>query len=385
MGPQICRTLVTFYLRSSSHSLPTRFLDPSSVSFFSSIANKTAKKSKISVFDYLVNQQQFSPDIASKALSIAAVKHIKTPERADSVLSYLKDVGFSRAQIETIVQKVPRVLNSDVENILKPKVQVFQDSGFAAKDVTEIITGDPWILTRSPLNRLVPSIVALKSVVGSVADVAALLKKSAWFLKLDLEATMLPNIEYVQSFGVSEEKILRFISSFPRFFLFKPEHVKEFVRRVDEMGFDRESNMFLYAVRVVSSMSPEKWEVKLKLLRDLGFSDEDILFAFKRQPMAFSTSDKKVKEVVDFLVTEANLEISSIVKSPQLLICSIEKRIKPRLMVIKALQSRNLLSREPKMNSVYKMAHALFLKKYVLPYLDKVEGLMRIAMGTVAA
>ncbi|CAN0824457.1 Transcription termination factor MTERF9, chloroplastic [Linum grandiflorum] len=381
MALSIRKSLLSLYLRSSPS-----LTNPSSF-FFSTLRAtkpKSKSKSKISVFDYLVNQQQFSPDVAAKALSVAAVKNLKNPKNADSVLSYLTGVGFSRSQIETIVQKVPRVLSSDVDNVIKPKVEVFSDSGFKPKDMTEIITSDPWILTRSSVNRLAPSIEALKSVVGSIADVTTLLKKSAWFLKLDLNATMLPNVEYVRSLGLSHEKILRFMSSFPRFFLFKPELVKEFARKVEEMGFDRQSAMFVYAVRVVSSMSPERWDDKLKLLRELGFSEEDIVFAFKRQPMAFSTSDRKVKEVVEFLVSETHLDISSIVKAPQLLLCSIEHRIKPRLLVIKALQENNLLrgGQPPNMMNIYKMGHVPFSKKYVFPYCDKVKDLLRIAGGS---
>ncbi|CAN1236314.1 hypothetical protein LINGRAPRIM_LOCUS1671 [Linum grandiflorum] len=346
MALSIRKSLLSLYLRSSPS-----LTNPSSF-FFSTLRAtkpKSKSKSKISVFDYLVNQQQFSPDVAAKALSVAAVKNLKNPKNADS--------------IETIVQKVPRVLSSDVDNV-----------GFKPKDMTEIITSDPWILTRSSVNRLAPSIEALKSVVGSIADVTTLLKKSAWFLKLDLNATMLPNVEYVRSLGLSHEKILRFMSSFPRFFLFKPELVKEFARKVEEMGFDR----------VVSSMSPERWDDKLKLLRELGFSEEDIVFAFKRQPMAFSTSDRKVKEVVEFLVSETHLDISSIVKAPQLLLCSIEHRIKPRLLVIKALQENNLLrgGQPPNMMNIYKMGHVPFSKKYVFPYCDKVKDLLRIAGGS---
>ena len=53
------------------------------------------------------------------------------------------------------------------------------------------------------------------------------------------------------------------------------------------MGFNRKSNMFLAAIRMLSSMSEENWELKLKLLRRLGFSEEDIMSAF-RTPQVFA-------------------------------------------------------------------------------------------------
>ncbi|CAN1266863.1 Transcription termination factor MTERF2, chloroplastic [Linum perenne] len=352
-----------------------------SYSFFSTV---TKSDSGISIYDFLVNQHHFPADIAAKASDVADGKYLRNPKNADSVLSYLNEAGFSRSQIETILQKTPRILASNVNNFIKPKIQLFSDSGFPPKDVAKIITGDPWIITRNSANRLAPSIEALKTVIGSVSGVSALLQRSTWFLKNNLNAKTLPTIEYIHSLGFTHEHVLTLMSRLPRLFLVKPEVVKQSARKVEEeMGLDKQCAMFLCAVEVVCSVGPEKWEEKVNLLKEFGFSDEDIGFAFKRDPRIFANSAENVKQTIELLVSEAGIEMSSIVKNPELLNCSIEKCIKPRMEVVKALQMKNLLpgDRKPNMVSVLKTKREYFLKKYVHPYSDQVEGLLQIAEG----
>ncbi|EXC06720.1 hypothetical protein L484_021559 [Morus notabilis] len=72
----------------------------------------------------------------------------------------------------------------------------------------------------------------------------------------------------------------------------KPERIMDFVRRADEMWFDRKSKMFLPAIRVLSSMSMENWGLKLELFGSLGFSENDILAVFRRAPQVFSVQEQ---------------------------------------------------------------------------------------------
>ncbi|KAE8704422.1 hypothetical protein F3Y22_tig00110457pilonHSYRG00176 [Hibiscus syriacus] len=97
----------------------------------------------------------------------------------------------------------------------------------------------------------------------------------------------MPNIEYLRSCGISLSQIVFYVFRYPRFFLQKAERIKQFVKRSDDMGIDRKSNMFFIAIRTLSSMSEEKWEQKFKLFRKLGFSEDDILSTFRRTPRVY--------------------------------------------------------------------------------------------------
>ncbi|KAB2035384.1 hypothetical protein ERO13_D04G129242v2, partial [Gossypium hirsutum] len=246
------------------------------------------------------------------------------------------------------------------------------DLGFSTHDVADIVASDPWILTRSVDDRIAPSISDLKTVLGSNDDVVKLLRTSAWFLKSDLQKTMMPNIEFLRNCGICSSQIVSYVFSFPRFFLLKPENIKQFVERADALGFDRNSNMFLAAIRMLSSMT----------FRKLGFSEDDIMSTFRRTPQVFAVSERKIKQVTDFLLNRTNVGISFIISHPMVLICSLEHRLKPRLLVIETLESKNSLRRKVSMTTIYKMPEKKFREKYIVPYLKELEEVSMSIMGT---
>ncbi|KAK8505213.1 hypothetical protein V6N12_066740 [Hibiscus sabdariffa] len=328
MAPPIIPTLISLSLNKPSCFQKSISSCSISVVFFSSSANQESR-SPLSLPDHFIQKHNFPPEIAVKT---------------------------------------------------EPSERIFIIR-FSTNDVADILAVDPWILSRSVDDRIAPSILDLKSVVGSIPDVVKLLKTSAWFLKCDLQKTMMPNIEYLRSCGISSSQIVSYVFSFPRFFLHKPESIKQFIKRADDLGFDRKSNMFLAAIRMFSSMSEENWELKVKLSRKLGFSEDDILSTFWKTPQVFAVSERKIKEVTDFLLTRKDVSISFIISQPSVLVCSLEHRRKPRLLVIDTLESKNLLRRKVSLTTIYKMSEQNFREKYVHPYLKELENASMAIVG----
>ncbi|KAA8538055.1 hypothetical protein F0562_027365 [Nyssa sinensis] len=370
----ICRRLILKSLKNSS--CPRKPYISFYFCLFFSSSRPEHQRCAVSVADYLLDKHQFSPEIASKVSSV--VTYLKNSEKTDSILSFLKESGFSKTHLEQVIKSVPQVLSANLDRTIKPKIRIFQDLGFSRTDIADIISADPWILTRSADNRLGPSLLVLKSVFGSNLDVSRVLKLSGWFLKRDLEKTMIPNIELMKSCGISSSQITRYVFSFPRFFLHKPENIMEFVKKVDEMGLDRKSKMFLHAIRAVSSMTLENWKLKLELFRSLGFSEDDILSVFRRVPQVFAVSKKKIKDVTQILLSTGKFDISFVVNHPELLICSVEHRLKPRLRVLEILERKNLLLKIPSMTTVCKISDKKFVEKFVCPYSKEVGELYMV-------
>ena len=146
----------------------------------------------------------------------------------------------------------------------------------------------------------------------------------------------------------------------------------KFVKRVDELGMDRRSKGFLNAIRSISSMTVENWELKLELFRSLGFSEDDIVSVFRKAPQVFAVSERKIKESTRVLCGFGKSDISLIVCHPDLLNLSVENRLKPRLRVVEILESKNLLRKMPSLTTVCKMSHKRFFEKFVLPYSNEV-------------
>ncbi|KAK1568280.1 hypothetical protein Q3G72_022571 [Acer saccharum] len=178
----------------------------------------------------------------------------------------------------------------------------------------------------------------------------------------------MPNIEFTKSCGITTSQIVQHMFTFPRLFLHQPESMKDFVRRVDELGVDRTSKRFLPAIRTISSMTKENWERKLKLFGSLGFSEDDILLVFRRMPPALAVSVRKIKEVIEVLYRRANVDTSFIVNQPSVLLSSVENSLKPRPEIFNQLKSKNLLRRKTSLATICKLPKMKFIKRYVVPY-----------------
>ncbi|XP_028757475.1 uncharacterized protein LOC114716611 [Neltuma alba] len=178
--------------------------------------------------------------------------------------------------------KAAFTMSGKLDNILRPKIKIFLDLGFTPADTADIVSNDPFLLRRSAENRLGPSLTVFLNILGSVEEVRRLLKASSWFLKHDLGKIMLPNIGYLEVLAYALHKL------------------------VDEMGFDRKSSMFLPAKRVISSMSSERWHLKLNVFRSLGLSQNDILVLFRRSPPVFAISTRKIQEVTELLLSSGS-------------------------------------------------------------------------------
>ncbi|KAL3845814.1 hypothetical protein ACJIZ3_003217 [Penstemon smallii] len=348
------------------------FLFRSHVSFsldFSTSAKKQQPTTP-TVSQLFLQKHDFSPQAASQIASV--LTRVKNPENPNSVLSFLKENGFSKTQLEKIMINRPQILVAGLENTIKPKFKFFQDLGFSASEISVIISKDPWFFKNSLNNRLAPSLAVLKGILGSKEEVAKLLKLSSWYLSKDLEKTLVPNIEFLMSCGVQLNQILKFIHSFPRFFLIKPEIMRKCADKADKIGVERSSGMYLQAVRVIASMSEETWELKLQSFRNMGFSEKDILSIYKKSPQVFVVSIEKMKKIKELLLATGKYDISCIVNRPKALTTSVENRYRPRLQVLKVLESKNLIKKWPNLSVVYLMPDEKFHEKFVVPYMNEI-------------
>lgn len=361
MITQLCKCVRSHY---QLHKSPPCY---SISAFFFSSSHPTTSKPKlaISVSEYLINQHQFSQDAASKvSLTVA---NLKNGKQADFTLSLLKQSGFSKHQIEEVIVRAPRLLSVKIDTV-KPKINVFHDLGFLPSEIADIISSDPWILFGIS-SRFGPTLLLLKSILGSNEGLYRILKTcGGWFMKSDLEKTVLPNIEYMKNCGICLSQIIKYLYHFPRLFLKNTETIMDYVRRIDEMGIDRKSKAFLPAIRVLHSMSVENWELKLKLFRSLGFPENDILAVFRRVPMVFAVSERKIKKSTEFLFSSTNLDISYAVNHPELLITSVEHRLKPRLEILHTLEGKNILKKKPSLTTICRMTNKMFTERYGVPY-----------------
>lgn len=317
------------------------------------------------ISNILVHKHNFAPEFASRVAS--KLTHVKNPENAGLVLSFLKESGFSDSRLEKMVKYTPRFVSASLEDRIKPKIKFFQEMGLSSDDIVKTISGHPGILELSLKNNIIPSLSLLKRLLGSDHEAARVIRMAPRILPTNLENTVLRNVEFMKSCGVPMERIRIILTSFPSSFLLKPEVVRKSAEKAEEMGINASSNSFIYAVPTIASMSSETLELKLEAFRSLGFSDSDIMIMFRNSPQVFAVSMEKIKKITELLLDTRKYTISSIVMYPKSLQSSIEKRYMPRLQILGVLESRNLIKEWPSLATVSVLSDDKFFKKFISP------------------
>ncbi|KAK8507273.1 hypothetical protein V6N12_008614 [Hibiscus sabdariffa] len=181
----------------------------------------------------------------------------------------------------------------------------------------------------------------------------------------DLDSCILPNYNVLRQNGVSELNIVKAFRRVPKTFLVTPVVFKDNVEEVKKMGFNPERFSFIVALDVLGSMRKSTWERKFDVYKKCGWSEKEILEAFRRYPLALALSEDKIKAVMDFLVNVMGFQASSVAKYPSLLGLSMEKRIVPRGLFIEDLMSMGLLEKKLGLKILFWVSEELFLQRFV--------------------
>ncbi|PON61585.1 Mitochodrial transcription termination factor [Parasponia andersonii] len=75
--------------------------------------------------------------------------------------------------------------------------------------------------------------------------------------------------------------------------------------------------------------------------------------------------------MAELLLLAGNHDISFVVDHPELLTFNIERRLKPRIEILRILEKKDILRRKPSLTTICKIMDKQFSEKYVLPYLNE--------------
>ncbi|XP_057794208.1 uncharacterized protein LOC131010614 [Salvia miltiorrhiza] len=372
MAVPILKNLTFLIFKHASNKNVHSSISPVSLHFFST---RTLTQLDINpiVFDILVHKHHFPCEFASIVAS--KLHSVKKPETVDSMLSFLKSSGFSIAQLQKIVGYDPRFLLLSLERNVKPKINLFQDKGFSSAEIAKIISSCPTILNSSLKNNIIPSLSALKDLLESDTAVVRVVRLNAWIL--NMRKIMLANVEFLKSCGVSMQRIRIILNNTPGALCHSQQTIRASVEKTKEMGLTVASKPFIYGIQTIASTRKEGWELKLQAFRDMGFSENDISSMFRKEPRAFAVSVEKMKKITEGLVATERFHVSGIVDYPTSLMYSFEKRYKPRIAILRILESRNLIENWPPLRLFSKTSEAKFYERFVRPYMNEVGGVYK--------
>ncbi|KAL7586932.1 hypothetical protein Lser_V15G38527 [Lactuca serriola] len=313
---------------------------PVHILFPRSLCSSTAASDNSFTVSYLIDSCGFPPD---KAISASKFLKFKTPDRADSVIAFFKNQGFTETQISNLVRKFPTALHYHPEKNLLPKFEFLGSIGLSHSDIFKLFTGRPNLLGRSLKNHIEPTYNILRDLLQSNNRTAIAIRRCAWVLDLNFHANMFANMQILLDVGVPGSKMLYLLTHQPRDFLAPTDQFKKAVEEVVEMSFDPSKITFVLAVHALRSMSKSTWEKKMETYEKWGWSKAQILLAFRINPWCMMMSEEKIDKVMEFLVNKMGFETSIVSKNFAIFSLSMEKRIIPRSMVYQYCLDNGLL------------------------------------------
>ncbi|KAL4571732.1 hypothetical protein LXL04_018497 [Taraxacum kok-saghyz] len=340
----ICRRFLIHARPQIKHELQFNFFLFCSSSQSSPFTTKTSGSSHQHSFTvtYLINSCGISPEsaiLASNRLDLS-----KSPNTADSVLSFLNNHDFTKSQVSKLISMHPRLLLSDPETTLLPNFQTLNSLGISNTDIAAIVTARPKeILTKKLQDTAVPCFNYLKTVLSSHDKVISCIKRFPTALTYDLQIYAAENIRLLLEIGVPKLRIESMLAQQPRTFFTSADRFKKVVEVVTEMGFDPSKIRFLLAIHAVRAMSKSTWDKKMELYKKWGWSEDDIFIAFEKYPGCMMASPEKISRILDFLVNTMGWDTSYIVHWSIVFCFSSEKRVIPRCLVYLYLAEKGLI------------------------------------------
>ncbi|XP_059652925.1 uncharacterized protein LOC132300019 [Cornus florida] len=327
--------------------------------------------------DYLIKSCGFPPE---KALSASKYTNFETPDKPDSVLTLFRNHGFTDTQISVLIRKLPRLLLSDPENTLLPKMEFFHSKGFSTQDIAKILSAAPGVLRRSLENQIIPTYNFFKALLKTEEKTNVVIKHFPGILLYDdLHICVVSNIETLREIGMPESIIVSFFTNQPQAFTPNADRFKEIVEEVKKMGFNPTKTMFGAAINALRAMSKSTWEKKVEVYKKWGLSEDQILVAFRKYPMFMVASEDKITGIIDFFVNKMGWESSIVARRPVLLGLSLERRIIPRCLVYQIMLSKGLIKKDfGLMMRMLESPESCFRKKYVKKYEEEAHELLKL-------
>jgi mTERF domain-containing protein len=273
----------------------------------------------------------------------------------------------------------PQILFSDIDKTLKPKIEFFQDLGLVGSELGMFISKNSPILAVSLERKLVPCVEILKKVLcrnQNNQDLIRVLSRCTAVVRGNPESRLLGNIAFLKSCGIVGTQLSMLLTRQPWLFIMQESKLRDLVSRVLDMGFSVNSRMLVHGLYTVSCMSNETFMRKLELFRSSGFSSNECMEMFRKQPGLLRASEEKLKLGIEFFMNTIKMEKSALVRLPVSFMYDLEARVIPRYMVLEILKSKRLLKREPSFIHTLNISEEKFLAKFIAKFRDHAEELL---------
>jgi mTERF domain-containing protein len=302
-------------------------------------------------------------------------------QKPQSVIQFLKSYDFQDSHIAKLIEKWPAVLRSRTEDNLKPKFDFFIKNGFVGQLLPQLAVLDPVIFRTSLDASIKPCFELLKRFLESNENILAALSRAPFLMSFSFNATVRPNLDLLKKEGVTADRVAKLLLSQPRSLQHSNDRMVYAVTYLKQLGIEPDKTMYIHALTVIARMNESAWRKKIDMFKSVGWTEEEVLWAFKRFPCLLLSSEEKIRSMMDFFLNKMKLERQTIVANPALLKYSFGNRILPRCNVLEVLKSKKLIKGDTNIATFLKLSEKDFMERCVAKYEDKVPGLLEMYGG----
>lgn len=251
----------------------------------------------------------------------------KSYENSRQTLLFLRDKGFHEISIQKLFSECPNILRYGFQYTVKPKVEFLEKIGITGQKLIKTIHRYPTNLGLSISRTLEPRVCFLQSVLDPDLAVVA----------SNPESDKIPGSRIVFNHSIT----LSVIYANPRILSIPITRSLGLVKDVEGLGIERGSKAFARAFLQFSTLNRDTVKRKFEILRELGFTEEEVRILVKKFPKLLGMSKERLRQNFKFLVEEWKLPRNVILTHPVALGYSTEKRLKPRLNALRASMMEN--------------------------------------------
>ncbi|XP_068307407.1 transcription termination factor MTEF1, chloroplastic-like [Pyrus communis] len=288
----------------------------------------------------------FSRSLSSEPLLESGLDEAQECEGSITVSYLVNSCGFSAEKALTLSKKVSFETTERPDSVLG----LLRDHGFADSEISKLVSKVPRLLLADPEKILLPKLEFLRS------------------LGLQARALLSPSVGTVTPESVCQ----------------KPDDFNKDVEKVVGMGFTPKTLTFVNGLHVIATITKSTWVHKLEVYKSCGWTEEEILLAFRKKPTCMCLSEKNIRSKMDFLVNKMGWQPAYLARYPDFLSLSLERRIIPRCSVIRVLLVKGLLKKKYSISSLLITIDSCFISKFVTRYQGSVPQLLDIFRGKLS-
>ncbi|KAK2395009.1 transcription termination factor MTERF15, mitochondrial [Trifolium repens] len=360
-----------YFFLNNNFTFPLLYPSQSSLHFCTNISDDYSTSFEVS---YLINNFEFSPQFASKLCSTYKVR-FKTSENPDYVLNFFRNNGFSDTQLRNIISKAPKLLSCDPSKRVLPKFQFLLSKGASKSDIVKLVSKNPMILSPSLENHIVPTYELLYRFLQSDKDIIT----GAIHNPALLSDHLVPqNITMLIKNGLTDSSIARLFRTRSRSLNTNTRCMLKLVEELKDLGFNPSKITFGIALEAKLTVNKTLWKEKVDAFKKWGWSDEDVIQAFRRQPHCMLVSVDKINSVLSFWVNQLGWDSLALAIGPSVFSNSLEKRIIPRASVVQFLLKKGLRNKNASLTYPFVVPEKLFLNAFIMRFKEESSYLLKL-------